>query len=295
MVQARQAGQQETNAALAALAAAGNAFALAQLWEINRPILRRMFWRWYDRNRSIAECAGLSVEDLEQEGYFAVKAAAEYYDPDKGSFLSVLQYFVQKQIRAATIGSHGRSVTTEAGRNMLLPADLLSNAESLDEPLPGAGAEDDRTRADIVPDPAAALEFESAEETIYREQLRAVLDNALSFLPDRQRKVIQKRFFDGLTFKQVAECEGVSSTLAAKIEAAGLRALRNNSALRRFYSETLVSRAYQGTGFGAWARNGSVEERIVEQQEEEEQRLAVLNAKELAELLSAGTEEQTNL
>lgn len=39
--------QQATNAALAALAATGNSYALGQLWELNKGLLRSMFWKWY--------------------------------------------------------------------------------------------------------------------------------------------------------------------------------------------------------------------------------------------------------
>ncbi len=42
---AKATGQQDTNAALAALAAAGNSFALGQLWEINKGLLHRWFWQ----------------------------------------------------------------------------------------------------------------------------------------------------------------------------------------------------------------------------------------------------------
>lgn len=40
------AEQQATNAALATLAATGNSYALGQLWETNRGIIRSMFWRY---------------------------------------------------------------------------------------------------------------------------------------------------------------------------------------------------------------------------------------------------------
>ena len=70
------AGQQEANAALAALAATGNAFALGQLWEINKGLLRSMFWKWYPSHREQADAHGLTVYDFEQEGYFAVQYAA---------------------------------------------------------------------------------------------------------------------------------------------------------------------------------------------------------------------------
>lgn len=281
--------RRELNNTLAQLARQGNEAALAQLWEINRPVLRTMFWRWYDRNRSIADAAGLTLEDFEQEGFFAVKRAAEYHDPEKGSFLTALQYFVKHQIREATIGGHGRCMTTEEGKTVRIPADPLSSASSLDEQLPGE--DDDRSLGDVVPDPAAAQAFESVERNIYTEQLRAALDKALAMLPEQQREVIRARFFEKLTLKQAGECVGVSGSRAAQIEHYGLRAMRRNAALRRFYGEDLLSRAYRGTGFGAWAHRGSVEERLVERQEEKERRLAAANTKHLAELLGMDSED----
>ena len=59
--------QQATNAALAALAAAGNTFALGQLWEVNKSFIRRQLWQWYEKNKPVADNAGLSFEDLVQE------------------------------------------------------------------------------------------------------------------------------------------------------------------------------------------------------------------------------------
>lgn len=53
--------QQATNAALAALAAAGNSFALGQLWEVNKGLLHRLFWQWYAKNKPIADAAGRGV------------------------------------------------------------------------------------------------------------------------------------------------------------------------------------------------------------------------------------------
>lgn len=285
--------RQELNNMLAQLARRGNEAALAQLWEINRPVLHTMFWRWYDRNRSIADAAGLTLEDFEQEGFFAVKRAAEYHDPEKGSFLTALQYFVKHQIRSATIGGHGRYMTTEEGKTVRLPADPLSSASSLDEQLPSDN--DDRSLVDVVPDPSSALAFENVERDIYTEQLRAALDKALAMLPEQQREVVRGRFFEKLTLKQAGECVGVSASRAAQLEYYGLRAMRRNASLRRFYGEDLLSRAYRGTGFGAWAHRGSVEERLVEKQEERERREAAYSTKHLAELLDLDVAELCGL
>ena len=285
--------RQELNNMLAQLARRGTEAALAQLWEITRPVLHTMFWRWYDRNRSIADAAGLTLEDFEQEGFFAVKRAAEYHDPEKGAFLTALQYSVKHQIREATIGGHGRYMTTEEGKTVRIPADPLSSASSLDEQLPSD--DDDRSIADMVADPAAVQEFESLEKSLYLETLRPVLDKALAMLPEQQREVVRGRFFEKLTLKQAGECVGVSASRAAQLEYYGLRAMRRNASLRRFYGEDLLSRAYRGTGFGAWAHRGSVEERLVERQEEKERRLAAANTKHLADLLDLDVAELCGL
>ena len=57
----QQTDQQATNAALAALAAAGNSFALGQLWEINQGFLHRLFWQWYSKNKTTADAHGLKT------------------------------------------------------------------------------------------------------------------------------------------------------------------------------------------------------------------------------------------
>ena len=104
--QPKATGQQDTNAALAALAAAGNSFALGQLWEINKGLLHRWFWQWYSKNKAVADEHGLTLEDFDQEGFFAVQAAAKAYDPEKGSFATLLGYYVQSQINKAVCGEH---------------------------------------------------------------------------------------------------------------------------------------------------------------------------------------------
>ena len=96
--------QQATDAALAALAAAGNAFALGQLWEVNKGFIRRQLWQWYEKNKPVADNAGLSFEDLVQEGYFAVDYAAKHYSAEQGNFTTYLSYALLKQIRTATCG-----------------------------------------------------------------------------------------------------------------------------------------------------------------------------------------------
>lgn len=282
--------RKELNNMLALLAKQGNGTALAQLWEINRPIIRRMFWQWYNRNQSIAEAAGLTLEDFEQEGFFSVKQAAEYHNPEKGSFLTVLQYFVQKQIRSATCKGRGRYITTEDGRKIRISAEPMDTAASLDEPLTAENGDDVGTRGDIVPDPAAAQAFTDAEQSYYLQELRAVLDKALSLLSERQRTIISQRFFEGLTLKQIGQHESITAERVRSIEAEALRLLRKNTQLRKFYGEDLLARSYQFTGFTAWSQYGSVPERLAERKEEQQKQLAKSNISNLAASLGVSSE-----
>lgn len=155
----KQTDQQATNAALAALAAAGNTFALGQLWEVNKGFVRRQLWQWYEKNKPVADNAGLSFEDLVQEGYFAVDYAAKHYDPERGSFTTVLSYALMHQIRSATCGEHYRIIETSEGKRVQASANPLNNCTSLDATL---DSEDDgsSTLGDLQPDPPDASSLE---------------------------------------------------------------------------------------------------------------------------------------
>ena len=59
-----------TNEALSAQVKAGDRDALATLWEQNRGLLALMFRRLAARSGRRMQAAGVTLEDLEQEGYF---------------------------------------------------------------------------------------------------------------------------------------------------------------------------------------------------------------------------------
>ena len=85
-----------TNEALAAQAKAGDREALAALWEQNRGLLRIMFSRLAAACRERMDAAGVTIEDLEQEGYFAVAKAAKLYDPSAGTKFSTFLFYPVK-------------------------------------------------------------------------------------------------------------------------------------------------------------------------------------------------------
>ena len=55
---------------------------------------------------------------------------------------------------------------------------------------------------------------ENIEEKLISEQIQHDLTRMLVFLPENQQEVIKLRFFDGLSFKEIADLTGVSINTA---------------------------------------------------------------------------------
>lgn len=264
----KQTDQQATNAALAALAAAGNSFALGQLWEVNKGFVRRQLWQWYEKNKPVADSAGLSFDDLVQEGYFAVDYAAKHYNEEQGSFTTYLSYALLKQIRTATCGEHTRGVTTDDGRRVAVSANPLNECSSLDVRLDEAD-EGSSTKGETIEDPAATQAFQTAEDDLYTEELHNALEEALSQLAAKQADVVRRHYFEGQTLKEISQEDGTTLNAARNREQAAFIALSRNLKLQRWRDDVITTRAWRGTGWNAWSRYGSVQERTVEYWDEQ--------------------------
>ena len=261
--------QQATNAALAALAAAGNSFALGQLWEFNKGLLHRLFWQWYDKNKPITDAAGLTLEDFDQEAIFAVQAAAKAYDPEKGSFTTLLGYYVQNRIKKVVCGEHGRLITTEDGREVRISANPLNECSSLDVRLDESD-EGSSTKGETIEDPAATQAFQTAEDNLYTEELHNALEDAMTkHLTEREAHVLRRRYYDGQSFRAIGEELGVQQERIRQIERRACRKLSGLPSIQRWHDETISTQAWRGTGFGAWKSGGSVQERTVEYWDEQ--------------------------
>lgn len=271
-------GESASNEVLAVHAKAGNTAAAAQLWEQNKGLLYTLCRQYVTRYAWRAAAAGVTWEDIEQEWYFIICEAAQRYEPAKGVlFITLLPYIVQKHM-AEVFG-----IRTKRAQN-----DPLSKAASLDEPI-DAEDETGATRADLVPDPAAAAAFEKAEQDIFIKKLHDDLECALAKLEPKQAAALRGRYYMGYTFRELAESMGCNPSMARTLEVAGLSAIRRKAKfLQPYLDEIRTSRAYRGTGFSAWAYGGSVEERIAEYLERECQCFAHGAAGQLAGMLKDG-------
>lgn len=265
----KQTDQQATNAALAALAAAGNTFALGQLWEVNKGFVRRQLWKWYEKNKPVADNAGLTFEDLTQEAYFAVDFAAAHYNAEQGSFTTYLNYALLKQIRTATCGEHARVVATEDGRRVAVSANPLNECDSLDVRFDESD-EGSSTKGETIEDPAATRAFQQAEDGVYTEELHTALETAMSqHLTEREANVLRRRYYDEKTLQAIGKELGVRGERVRIIEGKAIRKMKGLSSIQRWHDDVVTTRAWHGTGWNAWNRYGSVEERTAEYWDEQ--------------------------
>lgn len=245
-----------SNEDLAVLVKAGNRAALAALWEKNRGLLSLMFARLVKNPGSAARmnAAGVTFEDLQQEGYFAILKAAQGFDPAVGAkFTGFLKYAVM------TVFFHAIGMRT---RHQL--GDPFMTAARLDEPLSNENA-DGETRGDQIPDPAAALAFDDAGEQILTRQLRAALDACLAEIDGRQATAIRAKYFEGRSLAQISRALCVSPERVRQLQECGLHTMRHSCGrLESFRREIIGTRSYRGTGVTAWKERGSVEEQVLE-------------------------------
>ena len=211
----------------------------------------------YRQNRGmIALCArkyvsidadpALTVDDFMQEGYIALVAAAEAYEPEKGSFVTLLSFYLRKHMRElAGIRTTRRRAHRDA-RSLNTPIDEESDDEFID----------------FIEDPSALEAFDAAE----RMESCATIREAVSRMRADTRSVIEAHYGIGrraVTLIQAAKALGLTYHKANQLHRAGLRELRRNgssaawrmnSSLRAIITSEPVPSAQRGQARSSWRR-----------------------------------------
>ena len=273
-----------TNEQLALRVRAGDdvAASMAALIDQVRPFAYQQAARY----KGLAE-----LEDLQQEAILALYAAVDYYDPERGSFLSVAALWIRKQLQQYVDQNSGYRlpygrltkvrkfrkayaeyqertgrepqegdlaailhVTTEQIREIEIDSYMSSTAR-LDAPLsddPEGG-----TLGDLAADPEDLEDsFVAAAD---QEELAALLWPLVDDLPGKQPEVIRGIYQRTSSAPQIAAELGIGEQEAVNLHKKALRALRKperSNRLRPYLpeAEQIYMDAMKGNGVGIWKR-----------------------------------------
>lgn len=236
----------------------GNTALLESLWNQMQRMVYTFAYRHYTATQGRG---GVTVEDLVQIGYLAMMDAIGRYDPAEAAFSTFLVQYLRKYFQEAS----GRLYQDKRG--VLMPKDTLNVSLSLNITVD----DDEETELmEITADPTAGLE--SAEEAIWREQLRGAVAEVLQELPEEQSAVLRHRFWDQQTYEQIAGNMGSNTSAVIRTEHKALRVLRqprHRKRLMPFYDFNYHS----GTGLGVFRATGmSVQERYLVMEEDARER-----------------------
>ena len=240
-----------TNEQLALNVQNGNRAALAELWGAVRPLLLSMAWKFYTRQgKERCSSHGITLEDLQQETFFALFNAVQAYKPEKGYQLTTyLNYATENRFKAC-MGIQGK-------------LDALNHADRLERPIPGD--EEGREQGDVIPDEKAEAALFAVDDRQEQEHFHNVLEQALGELSVVQGAVLRHRFTRKHTRKETAEALHIIAEAVRREEARALQLLRGKPVVLCLREEVLETAAYHGTGWFSWYfERGSVEERLVE-------------------------------
>ena len=242
-----------TNEELAAEVQKGDRQAAHELWEGVRRFAAKTAARW---NNAFDGRNGVTVNDLINSAYIAMVDAATTYKPEKGAFLTWYAFYL-KTAFCECYGLRKRQ------------PDPLNSAQSLDAPL---GDNGDGTFSDILADPNGEAPLQALEEELYQQQLHDALEVELDKLPAPYGEILRMRYYDQLTYPEIAAATGEKPGKLHTMEGKALQRIRCSSTgkqLVAFYDFDY----FHGTGFRRFKETGvSIQERYLINLERDMQR-----------------------
>lgn len=238
-----------TNEELALHIADGNRGLIGELYQQNKGLLYKHAYRFYVLHSERCICAGVTLDDMMNECYFAVYTAAKSYAKGKRKYkftsylyYSTLNYFLQMA-----------GIRTERQRK-----EPLNSCKSLDAPIEGT---DGLMLADTIEDIQAA---EKADTLIDRLAYSDVFPEVKRILVDEPEKynTIYAIYHDNISASELSRCKGVTKEAIRQQKQNAFRLLRRSKSkyLRSLY-EDVISSSYQRSGLSAFknTRTSSVE------------------------------------
>ena len=212
-----------TNEELAMKIQAGETDLMNELWrQVERFVIKqanRFFYTYQDR----CEKLGLTVEDLYQEGYFAIHKSVEVFNAEKDcTFLTYAGYQL-KRVFFNTAKMH----STGWQKNTTHQAISLDKQRSI--------GENEVSLFDALEDESSQDEIDDVVENDFNKCLSKDLNNIINLLTERQAYVIKRRFYDNIKPVNIARELGVHKTTINSVYQKALTNIRKHKELEPYF------------------------------------------------------------
>jgi RNA polymerase sigma factor (sigma-70 family) len=243
-----------TNEQLCYSADGGNIRDRDELWEQTGRLFKYIAHKLYVHHRDTASAHGVELDDCLSVCWFAFLAAVKDYakKPDReAEFTAFANLHVKREVyKLLCLRSSAK--------------DPLDYAASLDAPMP---ANDGKvTLGDTITDPTAEAQFEEIE----RSDIADYVLQRVSLLPERQRDIIRRRYWNDTPFTAIAAELGLTPKQTRNIYGKALRKLRRDERIQEIYRNYYAdANFFKCTGLTAFRESGmsSVEWHVLKMEE----------------------------
>ncbi len=230
----------------------GETYLYGDLWEQTKRLFFKTANTYFKFYKAQCTASGVTLDDLQQASFFALRDSVEAYKPEKGYKLSA--YF----------RLHLRNRFAELVGYRTKRRDPLNECNSLDDPLDDDDA-DSAAVVDTVPDDAAAQAFLDAEDRTFQKELHAALDHAMQkSLDHAQQSIFDEIYYNGRTISEVAQNHGLPESKVRSEHLKGLRKLLiQNPRLKEYAEHFITIHAYDWTGLQSFRNNQASSQEII--------------------------------
>lgn len=207
----------------------GDKSLIPELWEQVQKLIISFAWKYYIKYESMCSAAGITAEDLIQEGYFALLDAVTAWTPESNCvFNTFLNYPIKNRFNAAC-GIRG------SGRN------LLNESISLETPI----GVDELTLGDTIE--VVESGFEGVEQSTYLTALHNDLESAFKQLSLNQERVIKSFYYYQNSMQNTEKQLCLPTGSAQPLHAAALRKLRQSRYIMSYREDIIYTYAFRSS------------------------------------------------
>lgn len=226
----------------------GDKSLVTQLWLNIEKLVALQARKYFGRNEARCTSFGVTVEDLTQEGFFAIQKAIDAYEAESEyKFTTYLHYHLLTQFEEL---AHKR--TSKQKKH-------ITCMQSLDAGFTLNDDSAEQTLADSLVDENASQSFTHIEDEDYIKSLHDSLEICLSSLPAQDGELVRDMYYRNKQLAQIASMHKLPETTVRSRMDSSYRRLRTGKNLVRLktYRDDIISRYTYHGGFTDWKHRGS--------------------------------------